>query len=74
MKVTIDRDECIGCATCWEVCPDVFEEGPDEYLSQVVEKYRVHDDPGQGEIPEELEECVREAADGRPVQIIHTEE
>ena len=74
MKVTIDRDECISCATCWEVCPDVFEEGSDEYLSQVVEKYRVEDDPGQGEIPEELEECVREAADGRPVQIIHTEE
>ncbi len=23
-KVTIDTDECIGCQTCVELCPDVF--------------------------------------------------
>lgn len=23
-QVTIDTDECIGCETCVEMCPDVF--------------------------------------------------
>lgn len=23
-KVTIDTDECIGCQTCVELCPEVF--------------------------------------------------
>ena len=24
MKVTINRDECIGCSACVSMCPDVF--------------------------------------------------
>ncbi len=24
MKVTINRDECIGCGACVSMCPDVF--------------------------------------------------
>ena len=26
---TVDKDLCIGCALCTQVCPDVFEMGPD---------------------------------------------
>ena len=74
MKVIIDRDECISCATCWEVCPQVFEEGPDDGLSQVVKKYRIDNDPGRGEIPEELQSCARDAAEACPVEIIDVEE
>ena len=74
IRIRIDRDECIQCATCWETCPEVFEEGLDDGLSQVVEKFRINDDPGQGEIPEELQDCVRDAADGCPVEIIYVEE
>ena len=70
-RVRIDRDECIVCGSCWEDCPQVFEESPDDGLSQVVAQYRVDGDPAQGEVPEELESCVSEAADNCPVEIIH---
>jgi ferredoxin len=55
------------------VCPEVFEEGLEEGLSQVAEKYRVDDDPALGEVPEALEDCVRNAAADCPVEIIHVE-
>ncbi|MBC7250242.1 MAG: ferredoxin [Anaerolineae bacterium] len=71
--VRIEREECISCATCWSNCPEFFEENPDDGLSQVVEKYRIGDNPGEGEAPEALEDCVREAADDCPVEIIHLE-
>jgi ferredoxin len=70
-RVTIDRDECISCATCWATCPEFFEENPDDGFSQVVAQYRVGGDPGEGEAPGELEDCVTDAADGCPVEIIH---
>jgi ferredoxin len=74
IRVRIDRDECIQCANCWDICPDVFEEGPDDGVSQIVKEYRVNDDPGLGEIPEELEDCAREAADLCSIEIIYIEQ
>ena len=74
MKVTIDREECIECGTCYADCPEVFEENPEDYFSQIKEEYRVNDDPAVGEVPEDLEECVEDAAYGCPVEIIHIEE
>ena len=41
-KVVIDREGCISCGTCWEDCPDFFEENQDDNLSQIVEKYRTY--------------------------------
>jgi len=73
-RVTIDRDECISCGSCWEDCPEFFEEDEDEGLSQVVAKYRTGSDPGEGEAPDDLEDCVTEAADDCPVSIITVEE
>ena len=34
MKVFIDRDGCISCGVCIEVCPDVFEFA-DDGLAQI---------------------------------------
>jgi ferredoxin len=73
MRVTIDREECIECGACYADCPEVFEESPEDYFSQILEEYRVDDDPAVGEVPEDLEECVEEAAYGCPVEIIHIE-
>ena len=70
MKVTIEREECISCAACWTDCPEVFEENEDDMFSQIVEEYRVDGDPGQGEVPENLEDCVQDAMDACPVMII----
>ncbi|KPJ99853.1 MAG: ferredoxin, partial [Nitrospira bacterium SG8_35_4] len=30
MKPVVNYDECTGCATCVEICPEVFEMGDDE--------------------------------------------
>ena len=73
MKVEIDREECIFCGACWEECPEIFEEGEADGTSQIVEAYRVGGDPAVGEVPDELGDCVRAAADGCPVEIIHVE-
>jgi ferredoxin len=73
IRIRIDRDECILCGACYDVCPEVFEESPEDGLSQVIEEYRVGDDPGQGQVPADLEECVRGAALDCPVEIIHVE-
>jgi hypothetical protein len=37
----------------------------------VILVYQVAGDPAVGEVPARLEDCVREAAEGRPVEIIH---
>jgi ferredoxin len=49
--VTIDREGCISCANCWTVCPDVFEENPEDARSRVVERYRSGAGPGEGDAP-----------------------
>ncbi|HLE41598.1 MAG TPA: ferredoxin [Nitrospirota bacterium] len=72
-KVTIDREECTSCETCWITCPDFFEQNPSDNWSQVVAKYRVGGNPAEGESPAELEDKVQEAADSCPVSIIHVE-
>jgi ferredoxin len=74
MKVTIDREECIECGACSADCPEVFEENPEDFFSQVVEEYRVEDDLGVGEVPDDLADCVEDAIYGCPVEIIHAEE
>ncbi|VVB53142.1 Ferredoxin [uncultured archaeon] len=70
IKVIIDRNGCISCTTCWNLCPDFFEQNQKDAASQVVEKYRIENNPGEGEAPEKLEKMVRRAADLCPVQVI----
>ena len=58
-KVYIDTDECIGCESCVELCPDVFEfdEGEDKARVKL---------PESGD-----EECIEEAMATCPVECIH---
>lgn len=72
--MTIDRDGCISCGACWVTCPEFFEENPDDGFSQVVEAYRAGNDPAAGNVPAELTNCVEDAVDGCPVEVIHLEE
>lgn len=30
VKIVIDEEECLGCESCVEICPDVFEMNDDE--------------------------------------------
>jgi ferredoxin len=74
MKVTIDREECTSCGTCWETCPDMFEENPDDSLNQIVEKYRLKGDIAVGVPSEAFEDCTVRAAELCCAEVIHVEE
>jgi ferredoxin len=72
MKVTIARGECINCGSCWDACPAFFEQNKDDSFSQVIAQYRTAENPAEGNAPENLEGCIRDAVDLCPVQIIHS--
>lgn len=73
LKVHIDREGCISCGTCWDTCPEFFEQNPDDTHNQVVGAYRIGGDVARGEVPESLEELVKRAAESCPVEVIHIE-
>ncbi len=61
-KVIIVEEECIGCETCVELCPEVFA------FDEETEKARVIKEIGgpEDEIQESIDSC--------PVECIHWEE
>lgn len=63
MKAKVDPDLCTACGLCQEICPEVFEPDDDGIAQVKVD-----------EIPAELEESVRDAADQCPVEAITVEE
>ena len=68
--VTIEREDCIACALCWESCPEVFREDPEDGFSRVVDDYMNGGHLGRGLVPVGLKECVETAAEQCPVDII----
>lgn len=57
-QVVIDTDECIGCQSCVEICPEVFAFDDDTEKAYVIK-------PDGGE-----EDCAEEAAAACPVECI----
>lgn len=74
VKVIIDRPGCVSCESCWTLCPEIFEEDPNDGLSSIVEQYRVDGNPAEGEVPDNLADCATEAADSCPVAVIVVED
>ena len=62
MKVKVDPDLCTGDEICVQGCPEVFEMEDDKAVVL------------QEEVPEELQDSVREAADSCPSEAIIIEE
>lgn len=62
MKAVIDRDGCISCGACENICPEVFKMAEDGIAEVYVE-----------DIPEDFEDCAEEAKDGCPVAVITVE-
>lgn len=62
MKVTIDRDGCIGCGLCADTCTEVFRIAEDGLAE-------VYASPSEKTADE-----VREAAENCPVSVIGVEE
>jgi ferredoxin len=62
MKATVDKDLCLGCGVCVDVCPEVFEMDNDDKAQAKV-------DP----VPPAAESACRKAADQCPVEAIKIE-
>jgi ferredoxin len=60
MAIVIDHDECIGCETCVELCPEVFAMIDGEEKAMV-------------KAPDSSADCVQDAIDGCPVSAISKE-
>lgn len=73
MKVIIDRQNCVNCGTCWEVCPGFFEQNPEDSFSQILEKYRIDGNIAKGIPTEDLEACTADAATLCPASVISIE-
>ncbi|MBX5328415.1 MAG: ferredoxin [Candidatus Bathyarchaeota archaeon] len=71
MKVTINREGCIGCGVCEALCPEVFKLLEDT-KSSIVEKYR-KGSPSEGEVDDSLGACVESAKTSCPVEVISTQ-
>jgi ferredoxin len=61
MKAVVDPDLCTGCELCVDTCPDVFEMEDDIAIAKV------------DQVPDGLEDDVREAADACPAEAIAVE-
>ena len=61
-RVTLDEEECIGCQSCNEICPDVFG------FDDEIEKAFVYDQHTGDE------DCIEDAAAACPVDCIEIEE
>ncbi len=63
MKAIVDKDLCMGCGLCVEVCPQVFEMGEDD-------KAHAKTNP----VPPGVESGCRDAADQCPASAIVIED
>jgi ferredoxin len=75
-KVTVNRDLCIGCGIAPNLCPQVFVLGDDNGMTRVVDEYseELSAEVSVGLIPEDLRDCVEQAAEACPAQAITIEE
>ena len=64
MKVRVEENKCCGYATCLSVAPEVFEIDSSQIAVVLID----------GEIPERLHGCVREAAEACPTDAIVIED
>jgi len=74
MYVKIGRGACVSCGACWNTCPEVFDQNPCDEYAELVDAYRFGGSRAEGEVPEELAACAREAAELCPVEIIQVGE
>lgn len=62
MKASLDRDGCISCGLCPEICPEVFRMA-DDGIAEVYNE----------DVPPEVEDQAVEAQESCPVSVITVE-
>jgi len=62
MEAYVDKDTCIGCGLCPEVCPEIFEMDDDGKAKA-----------SKGEVPTKLINSAKDAEDQCPVNAIKVE-
>jgi ferredoxin len=62
LKARVDAELCTGDEICTQVCPEIFEKQGGKAIAKMEE------------VPEDLEDLVREAADSCPSEAIIIEE
>lgn len=67
-KIKLEREKCIGCGSCWILCPKYFE---------LIDDGKSHIKEAVKQDIEELEvtklECAESATEACPTQCIHIE-
>ena len=58
MEVRVDADICIGCETCVDICPEIFEMSDDIAITKM------------DSVPTDLQDSCSEAADSCAVDAI----
>jgi ferredoxin len=61
IRIVIDEQECDGCETCVEMCPEVFMFDEDANVAKVID-------------PEADADCIENAFDACPAECINLEE
>ncbi len=59
MKVTVDKDKCLGCGICEGLAPEVFSLANEPYAEVLVNP-----------VPEEYQEAVKQSAEECPEEAI----
>lgn len=62
MKAKLDREGCISCGLCAEICPEVFRIA-DDGIAEVIEE----------DVPADFESKAVEAQDSCPVSVIEVD-
>lgn len=62
MKAYVDKDLCIGCGLCADICPEVFEYGLEDAATVIADK-----------VPTNAEDTAKEAEESCPTSAIRVE-
>lgn len=69
MKTWVEKEDCIACGACGATAPDVFD-----YDDEGIAYNILDDNKKTADIAENLQDDVRDAADGCPTDAIIIEE
>ena len=58
MEVRVDADICVGCETCVDICPEIFEMSDNIAITKM------------NSVPADFQDSCREATDACPVEAI----